>query len=164
MNRLQLQAIVSLPEAPPPALRDVATPEATVLAVYDSISGPPEIEQERNWDRLRSLFAPRAAFRLVRWPGPDGTDDVLREWSVEEFVDAGKSAWRDAGFWEREIWSRTVRYGNIAHVLSTSQPTEPTTAPERDRRSGRAGNRPKSGRCVPRASETGTATVAVAAP
>lgn len=118
MNSMRSQ-IVDLPSGPEPRLEDVATPEGVVLALYDVISGPCEQERERDWDRLRSLFAPRATFRLTRWLGPDGVDEELREWSVEEFVDAGRLQWQADGFWEREIWSRTDRYGNIAHVLST---------------------------------------------
>jgi hypothetical protein len=119
MDPLQRRAIVAMPEAPPAVPDDVASPEAVVQALYDVISGPAEVHQPRDWDRLRSLFAPRATFRLVRWLRPDGTDAVLREWDVEQFIDAGKGAWRDDGFWEREVRHRTEVFGNIAHVLST---------------------------------------------
>lgn len=97
----------------------MASPESVVAALYDVISGPAEAEHARDWDRLRSLFAPNATFRLVRWITYEGSDEQLREWDVERFIAAGREIWRDAGFWERELWSRTQRFGNIAHVLST---------------------------------------------
>jgi hypothetical protein len=127
------RAIVTMPAHPAADPADVATPEAVIVALYEVISGPAELQQERNWDRLRSLLAPRAAFRLVRWLGNDGVAHDLREWNAEAFIEVARSAWRETGFWEREVWSRTDGFGNIAHVLSTyesrvgSSDTEPVS-------------------------------------
>ena len=45
--------------APPPARpEDVKSMDAIMAAVYDVISGP--AGQKRDWDRMRSLFAPGA--------------------------------------------------------------------------------------------------------
>jgi hypothetical protein len=57
------------PSQPPAATQvhpakpaDVASPDAIMAATYDVISGP--AGQERDWDRMRSLFYPGA--RLIR--------------------------------------------------------------------------------------------------
>jgi hypothetical protein len=118
MDPHQGHVIVQLPMAPEPAASDVSSPEALVLALYQTISGPAESEQERDWTRFRSLLSPDATFRLVRWFYPERVAEELRQWNVEEFIEAGKLFWRDAGFWERPIWSRVEAYGNVAHVWS----------------------------------------------
>lgn len=98
---------------------DVATPEAVVLAVYDTISGPAERARPRDWDRLRSLCLPDARFLIVRWPdGEGGTREILRSWDVEGFVTDGQVFYGETGFWERELWARTERFGHVAHVFS----------------------------------------------
>ena len=102
---------------PPADPRDVESPEAAVTALYDAISGPRGAE--RDWNRLRSLFDPRARFLIGRWlAGPDDASDGVYEWDLDGFVAEGRAFWLENGFWEREIASRVERYGNIAHVFS----------------------------------------------
>src|SRR5690606_17373921 len=100
---------------------DVASPEAAVAAVYAVISGPAEREQPRDWDRFRALFLPGARFLLTRWGDREsGTgEEVVREWDVGGFIAAASMFYRESGFWEREVWHRTERFGNVAHVFST---------------------------------------------
>lgn len=91
------------------------TPEAVVRALYDVISGP--AGEERDWDRFRSLFLPGArisAFTTL----PDGTPQE-GVWTLDEYVPAAAEFYAEAGFWEEELWSRSDRFGNVAHVLST---------------------------------------------
>jgi [ribosomal protein S18]-alanine N-acetyltransferase len=116
-----LQALRILRVAGGPAARpaDVATPTAVVAALYDVISGPAESERARDWDRFRALHLPTARYLLARWGTGDAEEEVLREWSVEAFIAAARGFWWELGFWEREVWSRVERYGNVAHVLST---------------------------------------------
>lgn len=52
------QAAPNRPEANP---ADVKSPDAIVSAVYEAVSG--SAGEERDWDRLRSLFLPEA--RLI---------------------------------------------------------------------------------------------------
>jgi hypothetical protein len=118
MDAQQRHLIVELPTSPAPRQSDVSSPEAVVLALYETISGPPESEQERDWSRLQSLLSPDATFRLGRWFYPDGVTEEVRLWSVEEFIAAGRLMWRDGGFWERELWSRAEVFGSVAHVWS----------------------------------------------
>lgn len=98
---------------------DHRTPEAVVHALYDVLSGPPEKEEPRDWDRLRSILLPDARFRIVRWPDAQGKPvGQLRGWNVEEFIADARVQYGERGFWEREIWGRTERFGGIAHRIS----------------------------------------------
>jgi hypothetical protein len=78
---------------------DVASPQAIVTAAYDSISGP--ATQERDWNRLRSLFLPGAHF-IQSTPDADGkyTTNVL---SMDEFVAAATPYFKEHDFYEREL-------------------------------------------------------------
>ena len=100
-----------------PAARpaDVASVDAIITALYDVISGP--VGQKRDWDRLRSLFAPNAKMLPVLRnqagafaPAHLTPDDYIRRSGemLEKF-----------GFSEKEIARRTEQFGNIVHVWST---------------------------------------------
>jgi hypothetical protein len=116
----QRAAILDLRERPGADSEDVGSPEAIVRALYESISGPAEKEQERNWDRVRSLFLPDAQFILVRWQLPNGGEEqVLRAWDVEGFIEISRHFYGESSFFEHEVWHRTERFGHIAHVFST---------------------------------------------
>ena len=94
--------------------RDVASIDAIVGALYASISGPKGAP--RDFDRMRSLFAPNA--RLIpTGVGPDGTTR-LRNWSVEEYITAAGPGLVANGFFEREIGRTTSSYGNVWHIMS----------------------------------------------
>ena len=102
-------------EAGPP---DAATPESTVLALYDTISGPEG--EERDWDRLRALFDPRARFLIGRWlADPQRPRDVVYEWDLDAFIVEGRKHWLPTGFWETQLRARVEVYGNVAHVFSS---------------------------------------------
>jgi hypothetical protein len=105
-------ATAAAPAADP---ADVASPEAIIDAVYEVISGDAGVA--RDWDRFRSLFHPTA--RLVPSGfNPDG-DMVVRVWTPEEYVTIAGPQLERSGFHEREIASRTERFGSMAHVFST---------------------------------------------
>lgn len=101
--------------APPPARpEDVSSVDAIMRAVYDVISGP--AGQQRNWDRMRSLFLPGA--RLIpTGKTPDGKH-VARVWSVEEYIANAGPRLEEMGFFEREIGRVQEQYGNIVHLMS----------------------------------------------
>jgi hypothetical protein len=96
-------------------LADVASPDAIMDAAYDSISGP--ATQERDWNRLRSLFLP-GAHLISTAPDASGkyTTTVM---SVDEFVAAAEPYFKQNDFFEREIWSHSDRYANIIQRFST---------------------------------------------
>ena len=102
-------------QGPAPRPADVASVDAIIAALYDVISGP--AGQKRDWDRMRSLFAPNA--RLIPTSKrPDGTYG-MRTWSVEEYIaNAGVGLERN-GFFERELARKQERFGNVVHAFST---------------------------------------------
>lgn len=120
MDAEQRAAILEVPDRPEPRAEDVASPEAVVQAIYESISGPAEKDEPHHWDRLRSLFLPDARLVLVRWQSPEGEEEkILRRWDVEGFIEAAKGFYHQSAFYEREIDRRIDRFGNIAQVFST---------------------------------------------
>src|ERR1700722_6914521 len=94
---------------------DGAVPDEIMGVAYDSISGP--ATQERDWNRLRSLFLP-GAHLIQSAPDKDGkyTTTVL---SVDDFVAAATPYFKQNNFFEREIWSHSDRYANIIQRFST---------------------------------------------
>lgn len=96
-------------------MTDADSPDGVVDALYDVISGP--AGERRDWDRFRDLFlsgARIATFTTL----PDGTPQE-GVWTLDEYIPAAAEFYAEAGFWEKELWSRTDRFGNVAHVLST---------------------------------------------
>lgn len=109
------------PAAPPaaaPAVQarqaDVATIDGILGALYASISGP--AGQQRDWDRLRSLFSEggRLMPTAVRADG----SRLFRVWTVEEYITNAGPGLEKSGFFEREIGRTTDTFGQIAHVFS----------------------------------------------
>jgi hypothetical protein len=97
--------------------RDVESIDAIIAAAYDVISGP--AEQERDWNRERSLFYPRA--RLIPTASVPGRNDVDLEpqiLDVEGYIARAEPLLK-AGFYETEVARRTEQFGLIAHVWST---------------------------------------------
>lgn len=99
-----------------PAARaaDVASPDAILAALYDTISG--DAGAPRDWDRLRSLFIPegRLAPIVARREGGFTT----RVLTVDEFIAGSTSALKTTGFFERETDRKQERYGNLVHAFS----------------------------------------------
>ena len=116
------------PAAPPAANpADVASVESIVRAVYDVISGP--AGKKRDWDRMRSLFAPGARMIPTFARRPPGTppdaplkgdeEYVVRVLDVEGYISRSGPYLEEHGFFEQEVARRTEVYGHIAHVFST---------------------------------------------
>jgi hypothetical protein len=102
-------------QAPAPRPADVASVDAIIAALYDVISGP--AGQKRDWDRMRSLFAPNA--RLIpTGKRPDGTYN-MRVWTVDEYIANAGAGLERNGFFERELARRQERFGNVVHAFST---------------------------------------------
>jgi hypothetical protein len=106
---------------------DVSSIDGIIAAVYEVISGP--AGQKRDWDRMRSLFAPGARLMPnapVRPPGtaPDaplnGSESYATQaLDVDGFIARAGSYFEEHGFFERETVRRVETFGHIAHVWST---------------------------------------------
>lgn len=100
-----------------PAARpaDVATVDGIVAALYDVISGT--AGQPRDWDRMRSLFAPEGRLMAVG-ARPEGVY-ALRAMTVDDYIGRNAKAFATMGFFEREAARSTETFGQIVHVFST---------------------------------------------
>jgi hypothetical protein len=102
------------PTAPPAAdPADVESIDAIIAALYDVISGP---AGERDWERFRSLFAPKATLSPMA-PRPDGSTPV-RVLSPEDYVQFGGGYFMENPFYEREAGRELERFGNVANAMS----------------------------------------------
>jgi hypothetical protein len=104
-------------ETPPQAAKpsDVASPDAILAATYDVISGP--AGQERDWDRMRSLFYPGA--RLIRTEAKKEGGLHAAILTPEDFIERAGNYFKKNGFYEREVARRTERWGSLMQVFST---------------------------------------------
>jgi hypothetical protein len=104
--------------APPPARpanpADVASIDAIIAALYGSVSGPPG---PRDWDRVKSLFAPGAFVAPVEHLTGGGV--TARIVSIDAFIERSSRNVAREGFYEKEIARRTDAFGSIVHVFST---------------------------------------------
>jgi len=88
---------------------DLAAIDRAIHAVYDVISGPPG--QTRDFDKMRSLFAPGATLRAI---GPKG----VRGGSLEDYIGRNRDALEKEGFTERELGRRVEVWGGLATAWS----------------------------------------------
>ena len=99
---------------PTPRQSDVATLDAIMNALYETVSGA--IGQPRDWDRFRSLFLPGA--RLMPIVSIAGEKASVRLLSTEDFIQRVEPIFAKEDFWERETSRKTETAGHFAHVLS----------------------------------------------
>lgn len=120
LGSAQLEIKHPSPPVPPSQVKearpeDVGSIDAIVAALYDVISGP--VGQKRDWDRMRSLFAPEArmATTVKRRDGTVGK----RSFTVEEYIAQNAKPMEEGGFFEKEITKHVDQYGQIAQVFSS---------------------------------------------
>ncbi len=100
---------------PEPAEADVASIDALVAALYDTVSGP--VGEERDWTRLRSLFDPHAEMQVLV-PGRGGAT-ALRTMTLDEYIEQSGPYLVRVGFHESEIARTTDHWGDLAQVFTT---------------------------------------------
>ena len=106
IGSLLLAAAVS---AAQPAKADLAGIDSAIRGVYEVISGPPG--QKRDFDRMRSMFAPGATMKAI---GPKG----LRGGTVEDYISRNAEILEKEGFTERELGRRVEVWGGLATAWS----------------------------------------------
>jgi len=107
------------PTVAPAHAADVASRDAIVAALYESISGP---AGTRDWDRFRALFIPEAQL-IAAFKKKDSTIGY-KAMSVQGYVDGADKYFKEHGFFEREVSRKLESFGNIAHVFSTYESRE----------------------------------------
>jgi hypothetical protein len=93
----------------PPGQGDDLDIEATVLAVYNVVSGP---AGRRDWDRFEELFAPGAQLVVA---GADGKTTVE---TPKQYAERWKPILNEKTWFERPAGMRVVREGSVAQVWS----------------------------------------------
>jgi hypothetical protein len=108
-----------------PRSEDVSSIDGMLSAYYAVISGPPG--KPREWGRDRTLYVPAIQFVILE-PGSDG-NIAAHVLTHQEFVDASDGEVVAKGFYEREAHRIVHRYGNVAHVFSTSEMRQTPAGP-----------------------------------
>jgi hypothetical protein len=113
-GRLDAQQPAAAP-APPARPEDVASVDAILQSLYQVISGP--AGQARDWDRMRSLFAPGARLMPVVHP-QSGGPATTRILTPEDYITTVGPRLEQMGFFEREIGRVTETFGGVTHAMS----------------------------------------------
>jgi hypothetical protein len=103
----QLAALV-----PKARLEDVATPEALVKALNDSVSGPKE---KWNSDRFRSLFFPGA---ILAYPYTDNGTNIIQHARLDDLVEALTKLHEKSSWYEKTLEVKIEKYNRIAFLHS----------------------------------------------
>ncbi|MCO6492347.1 MAG: thioredoxin family protein [Phaeodactylibacter sp.] len=108
-----------------PRPADVESADAIIAALYGAISGP--AGQERDWDRLRSLFTREARLMNV-FKNQDGLTGMVTM-TVEDYIKRVERQFRENGFFERELSRKTDRFGLVTQVFSTYESRQEKDGP-----------------------------------
>src|ERR1700756_1989407 len=94
---------------------DVKSPEAILDAVYNVISGAKG--QQRDWDRMRSLFIPDARLIPAVAAGAGHSDAIVL--TVDGYIERSGARLTSDGFFEHSVHNVMEQFGNIVEVWST---------------------------------------------
>ncbi len=94
---------------------DVESVDAIVAALYDVISGA--AGEERDWDRMRSLFVENATLTSVGLDKEGHTR--VTPMTVESYINGPGKRIAEMGFFEEEVGRKTDTYGHIVQLFST---------------------------------------------
>ena len=109
MIGISVMALAAAAAAQRPSAADIAGIDQAIRGVYEVISGPPG--QKRDFDKMRTLFAPGATLKAI---GPKG----LHGGSLEDYISRNKDILEQKGFTERELGRRTEVWGGLATAWS----------------------------------------------
>ena len=107
-----LACVVMSTAAPEP---DLSTPNGTVAALYEVISGP--AGQDRDPDAMRNLFHESA--KMVSVGGLRDGKTRYNVITVEQYIERNFPFLEKNGFFEQEVKNVTEIFGNVAHVFTT---------------------------------------------
>jgi hypothetical protein len=99
--------------------------DTAIKSLYSVISGP--AGQKRDVVKLRTLLHSQIRHSFIVTP-PNSNSSELRVFGLDDFLVFTTPIW-EKGFFEQEIFRKTERYGNLAHVLSTYQTRETENGP-----------------------------------
>ncbi len=120
-------AVAAAPAAAvaPPAARpaDVASVDAIIAALYDVVSGP--AGKVRDWDRLRSLFAPDGKMGVIG--ARPGGGFGHRSMTVDDYIARSSKTFSEMGFFETELARTSDSFGQLTHVFSTYEARKAAT-------------------------------------
>jgi hypothetical protein len=100
----------------PARSEDVSSLDGIMKAYYETGNGP--AGQPRQWARDRTLYMSDVSFAVFM---DENGKPVARNFNYQEFADMANPSQVQNGFYEHEIHRATHRYGNWAHVMSTSE-------------------------------------------
>ena len=92
--------------------QDATSPHAIVAAFFASGSGP---AGPRNFDRMRTLFAPGARIITIRRPQTGPATQLSR--SIDEYVEGSRKWLEENGNFESIKKEWVEQYANLAHVF-----------------------------------------------
>jgi hypothetical protein len=107
---------------------EVETIDGIITAVYEVISGP--AGQKRDWERMRSLFAPGARLMPTAAVSPDVESFATQVLDVDGYVARAGKYLEENGFFESETARRVETYGHIAHAWSTYESRHKADEPQ----------------------------------
>src|ERR1044072_6143230 len=121
-----------------PRPEDVESIDGIIAAVYDVISGP--AGQKRDWERMRTLFAPGARLiptAPVRPPGAASDTPLTGDephaaqmLDIDGYVARAENYLEETVFFESETARRIESFGHIVHAWSTYDSRHKAEDPE----------------------------------
>ena len=108
----------------PARQEDVSTVDGIIKASYETGSGP--AGQPRQWARDRTLYVPDVRFTIFT---NENGKSVAEQFTYQEFADMADPTMVKNGYYEHEIHRVTYRYGDWAHIMSTSEERRTPTGP-----------------------------------
>src|SRR3954465_11760486 len=108
--------------------KDLETIDGIIAALYEVISGP--AGQKRDWERMRSLFAPGARLMRAAPLLPPEEGHAVQVLDVDGYVARAGNYLEEHGFFESETARRVETYGHIAHPWSTYESRHKSEDPD----------------------------------